>query len=151
MSKQTSFWSKLTASDPFTWTAHAWITAHGPLPLVAGAKWAAIHWFTPFGSFAALALYAALIVCLCAFYVAREQADEEKHRALGDYDTGGARLTKRVDKVGDSLGPIVAAITITTGLVVMLEHWIWPVILFFATGIPMLLRVWTIYQRTKGD
>jgi len=88
--------------DTSTWAEHAAIATLGPfavglvnhsLGLVAFAAWALLAYFVGI----------------------REYLDRKMHLARGDWDTPSARdgVTPRVDRWGDLVGPVTAAVAYT--------------------------------------
>ena len=90
----------MSRSDTHTWVEHAAIATIGPfiVGLINGSL--------------GLAAFSACFL-LVYFVAIREYLDRKLHIAKGDWDTPSAHdgVTPRVDRWGDLVGPVTAAVT----------------------------------------
>ena len=102
------FWINVEADQPVTWCGHALINFSAPAIAVM-----LISIFHNLGDI--LLWYCCFVTILAGYYIfVREQKDEVMHRhELKDWEipTGRYKITPRLDKIGDAIGPAIAFFT----------------------------------------
>ena len=139
---------KLEANAPWTWVGHSF-SASQLLPLLAVAVFQQIY---DLSATQVLAVYAGAVAGMAAYYIGvREQLDDLKHRNRGDYDTEQGELTPRVDKIGDSLGPFVAVVTVWTALILhQFPHWWVPLVILATTSTFFFIATLRVAHKSEG-